>query len=643
MSLDLSKLENIKIANGKTTARCPACKEEGHDKSGNHLFIASDGKFGCVKYEGDGAHRKRIFALAGAKSESTRHTEQGWSTLDQAAKECTPRGYSFVKAWQYVEDGRPVGGVARYEPPQGEKTFLQFHFVDGGWQTGGTKRKWPLLGYDKLPADGPVVFVEGEKTYDAAISIGLPAVCAAGGASAANKSDWSPLAGREVWGLLDNNKPGERFGHDAKLALHRLNVNTEVRFVRLPGVPEGGDLVDWLAARRGTKTVAELRDEIEEMALAAPIESADLSPEDPEDDRDAEEAADPDGDLTVVDAADYVEADPPEQDPIIAGVFERGDKLELISGSKQRKTFFLILLFLHLAVGRDFLNFKIPKRRRVMWVNMELKPEWSQRRIHRLAKAVGIAPGELRDWFLIVNARSKGSSVRNRIGRIAVEHDVDVVGLDPRYKLMAPGEVENAGEGLQGILDLMDQIAESGPAVLAVHHDPKGDAGDRAIADRGSGSNWAGRDVDARFTLTQQRNEPDTASVVETMCRNYPPVTSFAIRWKNDMFVLAPDLEPVPFTSLDRRRQQSTSTQPDTSAIDAHAMAIAREPMGRTELVQAIRDRVTVSREAARACVDRLERLKKLVHTPRSGARNGAVKYGLPEAINELVNPRLRL
>ena len=641
MSLDLTKLKNVKTANGKTTARCPACKEVGGDEGGDHLVIYPDDKYGCVVNEGNSEHRKRIFALVGVKSDSMPRAEQKWPTLDQAAKDCTPKGHKLIKVWCYTKDGRSVGGVARYEPPIGDKTFRQFHPVACGWQKGGPKEKWPLLGFEKLPATGPVVFVEGEKTFEAAISIGLPAVCSAGGAGAAKKSDWSPLAGREVWGLLDNNAPGESYGRGAKAELHKLDPATAVRFVRLPGVPDGGDLVDWLAVRRGTKTDAELRDEIEAMAQAAPTEPVDLLAEEPEEDGVPEETEEADGGLTVVDAAEYVEADPPEQDPVIEGVFERGDKVELISGSKQRKTFFLILLFLYLAVGRDFLNFKIPKRRRVMWVNMELKPEWSQRRIHRLAKAAGIAPDELRGWFLIVNARSKGGAVRACIDRLAAKYNVDIVGLDPRYKLMLPGEIENAGEGLQGILDLMDRIAESGPAVLAVHHDPKGDAGDRAIADRGSGSNWAGRDVDARFTLTQQRNEPETASVVETMCRNYSPVAPFSIRWKNDMFALAPELDPVPFTRQDHKRQQAASTKPDASAIDAHALAIAREPMGRTELLEALQNKAGVGRDTARACLDRLEREGRLAKTPRVGRRNGPVKYGLPEVIHGYMNPKL--
>jgi hypothetical protein len=69
MSLDISKLRNVRTRRGKTTARCPACAENGHDEKGEHLFFTADGRFGCVVYPGDSAvakeHRKQIFALCG--------------------------------------------------------------------------------------------------------------------------------------------------------------------------------------------------------------------------------------------------------------------------------------------------------------------------------------------------------------------------------------------------------------------------------------------------------------------------------------------------------------------------------------------------------------------------------------------------
>lgn len=69
MSIDISRLENVRTIGNKTIARCPACAEIGHDKKGNHLVISQDGKFACVMFQGASGHehRKRIFRLAGIK------------------------------------------------------------------------------------------------------------------------------------------------------------------------------------------------------------------------------------------------------------------------------------------------------------------------------------------------------------------------------------------------------------------------------------------------------------------------------------------------------------------------------------------------------------------------------------------------
>lgn len=68
MSLDVAKLEKVReLAGGIVQARCPACAEGGNDRSGEHLRIYPDGKFGCCVHPKDGEHRKRIWALAGCK------------------------------------------------------------------------------------------------------------------------------------------------------------------------------------------------------------------------------------------------------------------------------------------------------------------------------------------------------------------------------------------------------------------------------------------------------------------------------------------------------------------------------------------------------------------------------------------------
>lgn len=64
--LDMKKLIiSEERPNGFIWAACPACREMDEDKSGNHLQIQPNGKYGCAKYPGNKEHRKAIFRLAG--------------------------------------------------------------------------------------------------------------------------------------------------------------------------------------------------------------------------------------------------------------------------------------------------------------------------------------------------------------------------------------------------------------------------------------------------------------------------------------------------------------------------------------------------------------------------------------------------
>lgn len=62
-SLDLSRLEKVRhLPEGKITARCPACAEDGRDRTGNHLAIFPSGKFACIA---DPGHGRRVWELVG--------------------------------------------------------------------------------------------------------------------------------------------------------------------------------------------------------------------------------------------------------------------------------------------------------------------------------------------------------------------------------------------------------------------------------------------------------------------------------------------------------------------------------------------------------------------------------------------------
>ncbi|MBL9145354.1 MAG: toprim domain-containing protein [Verrucomicrobiaceae bacterium] len=85
MGLDLKRLQKVRTAGGKITARCPACAEDNRDRQGNHLVIFEDGRYGCAAVPGDYEHRRRIYQLAG------KDTQQNPPAMHEALERKRPR------------------------------------------------------------------------------------------------------------------------------------------------------------------------------------------------------------------------------------------------------------------------------------------------------------------------------------------------------------------------------------------------------------------------------------------------------------------------------------------------------------------------------------------------------------------------
>jgi hypothetical protein len=173
-------------------------------------------------------------------------------------------GWEFVCDYVYrTENGDPLFRVKRYKSQTG-KTFVQERAEGSGWIGGeGCMQGVNLVPY-RLPEwiDSKMVcIVEGEKDADNLCALGIPATCNPGGAG-----KWRPefnrlFAGREVAIFPDNDEPGRRHARDVGHNL--LPVANFVRIVILPGLPEKGDVSDWIHAG-GT------RDELIQLIEQAP-------------------------------------------------------------------------------------------------------------------------------------------------------------------------------------------------------------------------------------------------------------------------------------------------------------------------------------------------------------------------------------
>ena len=148
--------------------------------------------FGGSRVEGEPKSRPAVFDTAG---EAVEHLER--------------RHGKRSALWTYHDaDGNPLGLVVRWDLAGGRKDIRPVSRHAGGWRVAAMPDPRPLYGLPELAGASRVLVVEGEKCAEAARSLGFAATTSAGGSQAAGKSDWSPLAGKEVWILPDNDAPG---------------------------------------------------------------------------------------------------------------------------------------------------------------------------------------------------------------------------------------------------------------------------------------------------------------------------------------------------------------------------------------------------------------------------------------------------
>ncbi len=280
VELLLSKLPGAKKSGDGWSARCPA-----HDDQQASLSVAAgDDGTALVKCHA-GCDTSAVLAAVGltladlfpAKASPTplrkakpKAIGQTYSTAKAAVTELERRHGKKAAFWTYLDvHGEPVGVVVRWDKPRGKDIRPVALYADG-WRINAMPEPHPLYDLPDLAAADRVLVVEGEKAADAARSIGFTATTSSGGSQAVAKTDWRPLAGKEILILPDNDRPGRKYGETVAGILAKLTPAPTVRIVELPDLPDRGDIVEWLGAHGEAAEPATMREEIE--ALAGAVE-----------------------------------------------------------------------------------------------------------------------------------------------------------------------------------------------------------------------------------------------------------------------------------------------------------------------------------------------------------------------------------
>lgn len=247
----------------------------------------------------------------------------------------------IAATYDYVDEhGELLFQVVRYT--DGEPRFMQRrpdpeNADNWIWSTKGVRKipyRMPDL-QEALAHERPIWIVEGEKDVDNLARLGITATCNAGGAGKWPDDCTQALKGAHVVLCGDNDEPGRK--HVERVAAAMQGIAASVTVLNLDGLPEKGDVSDWIALHPDNPADALWR-LYEQQARA------------PQPDAPSHFGAIHFRDLDTFDApSDYV----------IKGIIPRNGLCIVYGDSQAGKSFLTIDMALHVAMGKEWFGHRI--------------------------------------------------------------------------------------------------------------------------------------------------------------------------------------------------------------------------------------------------------------------------------------------
>jgi hypothetical protein len=171
------------------------------------------------------------------------------------------------------------------------------------------------------------------------------------------------------------------------------------------------------------------------------------------------------------------------QDDIIdGGLLPRRSILVVGGSSKIGKSIFGLNMSLCLVLGKPFLlQFPIPKRQRVLYIQAEISERSMQDRLVKMVEAEGIDQDILNDNLLLINHKGlkfdRGRDLK-MVGEIVAHYKTDVMVIDPMYKFHSGDE--NQVRDITRFFDSLDSLVfDFNCSIALCHHFSKPSQNDK--------------------------------------------------------------------------------------------------------------------------------------------------------------------
>jgi putative DNA primase/helicase len=250
----LSRLQSVKQTPNGWQAKCPAHEDK---KASLSISISGDGVI--LTHCHAGCDFKSIIAALGMESRD--FFPPKLKAVDGGKSK--PKKKVVARYDYRDENGDLLYQKIRYDPKE-----FRIRRTDGAggwsWSLGNCRRiLYRLPELILAVKTGEMMFVaEGEKDVETLVSWGLNATCNFDGAGKWNESYNGYFKGATVINLRDNDLPGEKHGN--LIGENLSGIVAKYKSILLPGLPEHGDVTDWVNAG-GTK------EKLMEIVSATPV------------------------------------------------------------------------------------------------------------------------------------------------------------------------------------------------------------------------------------------------------------------------------------------------------------------------------------------------------------------------------------
>ena len=365
----------------------------------------------------------------------------------------------IAATYDYVDEhGELLFQVVRYT--DGEPRFMQRrpdpeNADNWIWSTKGVRKipyRMPDL-QEALAHERPIWIVEGEKDVDNLARLGITATCNAGGAGKWPDDCTQALKGAHVVLCGDNDDPGRK--HVERVAAAMQGIAASVTILALDGLPEKGDVSDWIALHPDNPADAlqlEYLRQVRERGDAGNCESSRFG---------------------LVHFRD-IHTLKRSRSYVVKNVIP-GNAFGILYGDSQAgKSFLAIDIAMHIAMGREWFGHRV-NTGGVLYVAGEGQAGIFDRFIaaHQALRApddlpIDIIPRQVDLWNVSGDTEPLIAEIKSQAAKLSAPLSLIVIDT---HATASAGADENSAKDMTLLIQHYKQIQEAtGATVIVVHH-----------------------------------------------------------------------------------------------------------------------------------------------------------------------------